>query len=258
MLDFLQQRILAETFEWVEEMEQLRFFIQQLERKRYDRSTRKELKDQSYQSTFRNRQDLSLRGLSTSDAVYELPTADNADNGVLLQCVREAGKLRMKVISDGYNADFNVQFPRHIREEGATYLVESVEEAGNGGFYRAVGEIRLLVRPEDEQAYQRRKSARQGGGRVARRAPPKASTAPATAADLETTDSIGDGVLVQCVQEKSKLRARVVSDGFNPDYNIRFPRSIRELGILYVVDEVVENPKGGSYIACGKIRRLNQ
>jgi Ca-activated chloride channel family protein len=50
----------------------------------------------------------------------------------------------------------------------------------------------------------------------------------------------------------------VVSDGYNPDYNIRFPRSIREEGILYVVDEVKENPQGGSYIAYGKIRRLVQ
>ena len=38
--------------------------------------------------------------------------------------MREGGKLRVRVVSDGYDKDFNVQFPRHLREEGVTYLVE--------------------------------------------------------------------------------------------------------------------------------------
>ncbi|OUD13331.1 vWA domain-containing protein [Thioflexithrix psekupsensis] len=255
ILDFLTQQHIEETFEWAEEFEQLRFFIKQLEARRYDPETRKELKDQSYQSALRNRGDLSLRGVSISDAVYDLPVVSSADQGVVLQCVREGGKLRMRVISEGYNPDFNVQFPRHIREEGASYLVDAVELASSGTFYRTVGEIRRLVAPGQEQHYQQRKHSRH----VPRSGkPPKAATAPATAADLETTDSIGTGVLVQCVPEGKKLRARVVSDGYRPDYNIRFPRSIRELGILYVVDEVIEHPQGGSYIACGKIKRLIQ
>ncbi len=248
------QESLQETFELAEEMEQLNFFAKQLESRHYGANLRKELKDQSYQSTYRNRGDLSLRGVSTSNAVYDLPMVNSSENGVVLQCFREGGKLRMKVISAGYNPDFHVQFPRAIREDGAQYLVEAVELAANGTFYRALGEIRLLVTPEQQQAYQNRKSSR---GSTTRK-PPKASSAPATAADLETTDSVGTGVLVQCVKEGSKLRARVVSDGYNPDYNIRFPRSIRELGVLYVVDEVIEAPKGGSYIACGKIKRLIQ
>ena len=40
--------------------------------------------------------------------------------------------------------------------------------------------------------------------------------------------------------------------------NIRFPRSIRELGVLYVCDEVVEASAGGSYVATGEIKRLIQ
>ena len=40
--------------------------------------------------------------------------------------------------------------------------------------------------------------------------------------------------------------------------NIRFPRSIRELGVLYVCDEVVEASAGGSYIAQGEVKRLIQ
>lgn len=252
---FLLQNVLQETFELAEEREQLNFFAKQLENKRYDATTRKELKDQSYQSTHRNRDDLNLRGLSTTDAAYDLPVVSSSGPGKVLQCFREGGKLRMKVISEGYNPEFHVQFPRHLREEGAMYVVNTVELSASGTFYRSIGEIHRLVLPGQEQLYQQRKASRT----VTRSSkPPKASTAPATAADLETTDSVGNGVLVQCVAEGTKLRARVVSDGYNPDYNIRFPRSIRELGVLYVVDEVIEPAKGGSYIACGKIKRLIQ
>ena len=63
---------------------------------------------------------------------------------------------------------------------------------------------------------------------------------------------------MQCVKEGSKLRARVVQDGYEPDWNMRFPRSIREEGTLYVVDEVNTAPDGKSYIASGEIRRLVQ
>ena len=69
---------------------------------------------------------------------------------------------------------------------------------------------------------------------------------------------MGDGVLLQCLKDGKKLRIRVVSDGYSPVYNIRFPRSIREEGALYVVDEVEEVASGGSYIAYGKIRRFVQ
>ena len=77
-------------------------------------------------------------------------------------------------------------------------------------------------------------------------------------ADLETTTSVGEGVLLQCLKDGKKLRIRVVSDGYSPVFNIRFPRSIREEGALYVVEEVEEVASGGSYIAYGKIRRFVQ
>jgi Ca-activated chloride channel homolog len=69
---------------------------------------------------------------------------------------------------------------------------------------------------------------------------------------------VGDGILVQCVKDGSKLRARVVADSYEPDWNMRFPRSIREEGVLYVVDEVKTAPDGKSYIACGEIKRFVQ
>jgi Ca-activated chloride channel family protein len=79
-----------------------------------------------------------------------------------------------------------------------------------------------------------------------------------TAADLETTDSASGGILVQCVKDGAKLRARVVQDGYEPDWNMRFPRSIREEGLLYVVDEVNTAPDGKSYIAAGAVKRFVQ
>jgi hypothetical protein len=91
-----------------------------------------------------------------------LETISNPSEGVLLKCVRDGGKLRIKVISSTirclqengqirveisqeYHQDWNVQFPRNLREEGAVYVVDEIREAANGGFYRVLGNIRRLV-----------------------------------------------------------------------------------------------------------------
>ncbi len=77
-------------------------------------------------------------------------------------------------------------------------------------------------------------------------------------ADVPTTDDVGDGVLIQVVKAKSKLRARVVSDNYDPNKNMRFPRSIRKEGVLFVVEDVKPSADGSYYIAYGKIQRLVQ
>ena len=253
MITYLTQTPLQDNFAIMEEMDQLDYYAQQLETQHYNPIFRKEMRDQSYQSRTRSRSDLKLRGL-TEGSAYELETTTSAATGILVQCQREHGKLRVKVISPGYNADFHVQFPRRIREEGVTYVVDEIVTSADGKFYRAIGKIRRLIIAEQEQLYQQRYTVSPSRSK----SKPKAVTAPPTAADLETTDTVGSGVLIQCISEGKKLRARVVSDGYDPNYNVRFPRSIRELGILYVVDEVIEGPGGGSYIACGKVRRLIQ
>lgn len=91
-----------------------------------------------------------------------LETIANPSEGVLLKCIREGSKLRIKVISSTircfqengefrvevsqeYNPDWNVQFPRNLREEGAIYVVDEIKAAANGGFYRVLGNIRRLV-----------------------------------------------------------------------------------------------------------------
>lgn len=239
---------LDNNFEFAEEIDQLEHYAQSLEGQKFGTSIRKELRDQAHQGANRSRGDLKLRGTSgDSSALKTLQQAD-VSGGVLLTCVRESGKLRIKVLSDGFDADKNVQFPRALREEHVTYLAEGLSLSADGGFYRATGEIKRVLKPGEVVR-----------GVSAPRAAPtrKALANPPTAASLPTT-TVVDGVLVQCVKEGSKLRARVVSDGYNPDWNMRFPRSIRELGVLYVVEEVEPVAGGGSYIAYGSIKRLVQ
>ncbi|GAA2519427.1 WGR domain-containing protein [Winogradskya humida] len=66
-------------------------------------------------------------------------------DGVIVECIEESGRLRVRVISSGYHHDWQVQFPKGIREQGSRYVLTGVREATRGGFYRAYGEIRRLV-----------------------------------------------------------------------------------------------------------------
>ena len=249
----LHQRGLNETFEIAEEIEQLEYFADRIAQGALGNAGRKELRDQSFQTLTRNRSDLTARGVTAGEAIYQMPVVQEVQNGVELYCVREGGKLRIKVGSDGYDADKNVQFPRAIRAEGVRYVVEGLELSSDGSFYRVQGTINRLSKVGEVDQFM----ARSQGSRRSSSAP-KASKGPASAADLATTDSVGDGILVQCVKDGTKLRARVVSDGYDPDWNMRFPRSVREEGMLYVVEAVKTGPDGKSYIACGDVKRFVQ
>ena len=65
------------------------------------------------------------------------------ENLVHLRCVKEGGKLRVRITSPGYNSAANCQFPRNIRKEGCSYTVpvSSVKFAELKGkfFYRING-----------------------------------------------------------------------------------------------------------------------
>ncbi len=239
------------SYDIAEEVEQLAHYAQRLETKRYDSVIRKELRDQSYQAGTRSRGDLALRGTAGGSA-DTLEAVSTAGTGIILKCVREGGKLRVHPASEGYDASFNVQFPRGVREEGVTYVVDKLELSGDGTFYRVSGSIKRLVLPGQER------SARAADASPRKKGKPTASKVTGSAADLPTTNTVGTGVLVQCIKEGSKLRARVVSDGYDPDLNIRFPRDIREENVLYVVEEITTTANGSSYIACGDIHRLVQ
>ncbi|MBN3871768.1 VWA domain-containing protein [Nostoc sp. JL33] len=247
----LRDKGLNENFEIAEEIDQLEYFAGRIAQKALGNAGRKEMRDQSYQTMTRNRSDLVGRGVTAGDEVYAIPIVNEVGSGVELYCVREGGKLRIKVMSEGYDSTKNIQFPRAIRAEGARYVVEGLELSSERTFYRVRGNITRFAQPGEADIFVApRQSNLTNTG--------KASKGPASAADLITTDSVGDSILVQCVKDGSKLRARVVSDGYEPDWNMRFPRSVREEGMLYVVDEVKTAPDGKSYIACGEIKRFVQ
>ncbi|ARP68666.1 molybdenum metabolism regulator [Streptomyces pluripotens] len=63
---------------------------------------------------------------------------------VVVECVQENGRLRVHVVSEGYESTWKVQFPRAMREPGARYVVDSLHPAA-GGFYRVRGDIRRLL-----------------------------------------------------------------------------------------------------------------
>ncbi|MEH2051596.1 vWA domain-containing protein [Nostoc sp.] len=247
----LRDKGLNENFEISEEIDQLEYFAGRIAQKALGNAGRKEMRDQTYQTMTRNRSDLVGRGVTAGDEVYAMPIVNEVGSGVELHCVREGGKLRVKVVSAGYDSTKNVQFPRAIRAEGARYVVEGLELSSDATFYRVRGDITRFAQPGETDIFVApRQSNFTNTG--------KASKGPASAADLPSTDSVGDSILVQCVKDGSKLRARVVSDGYEPDWNMRFPRSVREEGMLYVVDEVKTAPDGKSYIACGEIKRFVQ
>jgi Ca-activated chloride channel homolog len=245
MAENLKQKALQEFFEIAEEIAQLEYYAQSLEKSRFNSAIRKEMRDQSYQTRMRDREDLKQRGV-TAGAADSLEAVSNAEGGILLECDRIGGKLRIRVVSDGYDPSLNVQFPRSIREEGVSYVVDEVTLSANGSFYRVSGNIRRLGQP---------KVAKTTSGKPSNL---KAADSSLTIADLEKTTNVGDGLLIQCVQDGKKLRARVVSDGYDPNFNVRFPRNIRQEGILFVVDDIKTTAQGGSYIALGKVKLLEQ
>ena len=74
----------------------------------------------------------------------EMEITRNVEEGVVVKCTKKGAKLRVSVVSDGYDKSWNVQFPQNLRQDGAMYVVEQVKESASGGFYRAYGDIKKL------------------------------------------------------------------------------------------------------------------
>ncbi|WP_232660361.1 WGR domain-containing protein [Pseudonocardia sp. TRM90224] len=95
------------------------------------------------------RSDIKAEGWRRVEATAEVETVSVAsvpvNGGVVVECVQEAGKLRMRVLSDGYDRSRRVQFPKDIRRPGARYVVTEIHSSVDGTFYRAKGEIKRLV-----------------------------------------------------------------------------------------------------------------
>ena len=69
---------------------------------------------------------------------------------VLLQCVKEKSKLRVKMISSfPFIKGYNCQFPRNIRQEGKYYIVKSESIKLKGNFYSAMGKDCIVCQTND-------------------------------------------------------------------------------------------------------------
>lgn len=67
---------------------------------------------------------------------------------VRLRCVKEGGKLRVKIISNGFSHSANCQFPKNIREENREYIVprEDVKFAETRGkFFYRIGKKNIRI-----------------------------------------------------------------------------------------------------------------
>ncbi|MFE3460202.1 WGR domain-containing protein [Nocardiopsis aegyptia] len=80
----------------------------------------------------------------TPAAELETVQAGQDVDGIVVECVDEGGRLRVRVVSDGFDPSWRVQFPKDIRRPGTRYVVEEVRESARGGFYRVRGDIRRL------------------------------------------------------------------------------------------------------------------
>ncbi|MEU8257523.1 WGR domain-containing protein [Micromonospora inaquosa] len=85
---------------------------------------------------------------------------------------------------------------------------------------------------------------------------PRQAPQPVQPTIVEVTSDSGAGVVVQCLDDRGRLRVQVLSEGFRRDWSVQFPKGIREPGARYLVTEVRESSRGGYYRAYGDIRRL--
>jgi predicted DNA-binding WGR domain protein len=76
----------------------------------------------------------------------QVDTTGDVASGILVECYKDGMQVRVRVLSSGYKRDYNVQFPKDLRQEGAQFVVDEIRESARGGFYRAYGAIRKLVR----------------------------------------------------------------------------------------------------------------
>jgi Zinc finger, C3HC4 type (RING finger) len=71
---------------------------------------------------------------------------------IQLVCVKEGGKLRVKITSPGYLNSANCQFPRKIRAEGKRYSVPSsgvsLKQGPRGKYYYKISASKILTHEE--------------------------------------------------------------------------------------------------------------
>jgi predicted DNA-binding WGR domain protein len=91
------------------------------------------------------RSDVKADGWKRVEATAEVETVAATGGGIVVECVQVGGRLRVRVVSEGYDRERGVQFPKEIRVAGARYVVTEIHSSASGGFYRARGEIKRLL-----------------------------------------------------------------------------------------------------------------
>jgi hypothetical protein len=89
--------------------------------------------------------DIKAPPVVATPAPTTLETTTDTGQGVVLECFRDGSRLRMRVVSAGYNTNLRVQFPQNIRQEHTRYLVNEIHLTANGDFYRVHGDIKKLI-----------------------------------------------------------------------------------------------------------------
>ena len=74
-----------------------------------------------------------------------IETTRERGSGVVVECYRAGGTLRVRAVSDGFRREWHCQFPKALREEGARFVVDELRASARGGFYRVLGDIRRLL-----------------------------------------------------------------------------------------------------------------
>lgn len=155
------------------------------------------------------------------------------DNCSSVYCFDEEGK-RLWKLGTGCGSAFSMQFFKDrlyiVTTDGVLAAIDASESAIAAAQQGTVPEARSIKAPKAVEV--------------------------ASPGAVETTVDVADGVVVECYQDGSQVRVRVVSSGFNSGWNVQFPKDLRTVGAKFVVDEVRESAKGGFYRAHGGIRRL--
>ncbi len=155
------------------------------------------------------------------------------DNSSSVYCFTEAGE-RLWKLNTGCGSAYSMQFFKGrlyiVTTDGSFAAIDASEAAIEAAKAGTVPEAKSITAPKGKAAE--------------------------PSAEVETTRSAGTGVIVECYQEGSKPRVRPVSAGYHKNWNVQFPKELRELGAKYVVDELRESASGGFYRVHGAIRKL--
>ena len=174
-------------------------------------------------------------------SVYSCAAAEDGkyvfagDNSSSLYCFNEQGE-RLWKLGTGCGSAYSMQFYKDrlyiVTTSGDLTCIDASEAAIEAAKKGKIPKARKIVAPKESEAL-------------------------LVTSTVETTSDASSGVLIECYKQGSKLRVRVLSEGYDKTWNVQFPKNLREDKARFVVDEVRTSSRGGFYRAYGTIKRLN-